>query len=133
KPAETQPPADKSEADKLKEGETQSPTDAKKDENAKKDEAATKNDDPSAKKDDATKSKEDAAAKNPLEQDKEVEKILAERKRIDQENKRKKDEYQALVKKGQENVKNLNLRFGDWYFVVDDDVFRKIRLSRDKV
>ncbi|HEX5471231.1 MAG TPA: hypothetical protein VFW73_05065, partial [Lacipirellulaceae bacterium] len=26
-----------------------------------------------------------------------------------------------------------NLRFGDWYFVVDDDVFHKIRLSRDKV
>jgi len=37
------------------------------------------------------------------------------------------------VKKGQENVKDLNLRFGDWYFVVNDDVFRKIRLSKDKV
>ena len=58
---------------------------------------------------------------------------MAERKRIEQENQRKLDEYEALVKKGQENVKDLNLRFGDWYFVVDDDVFRKIRLSRDKV
>ena len=37
------------------------------------------------------------------------------------------------MKKGQDNVKDLNLRFGDWYFVVNDDVFRKIRLSKDKV
>jgi hypothetical protein len=27
----------------------------------------------------------------------------------------------------------LNLRFGDWYFVVDDDVFQKVRLSLEDV
>jgi len=27
----------------------------------------------------------------------------------------------------------LNLRFGDWYFVVSDDVFQKVRVSQDKV
>ena len=65
--------------------------------------------------------------------DKELEKVIAERKQIEQENQRKLDEYQALLKKGEENVKDLNLRFGDWYFVVNDDVFQKVRLSRDKV
>jgi hypothetical protein len=30
-------------------------------------------------------------------------------------------------------VKDLNLRFGDWYFVVSDEVFKKIRLGRNDV
>ena len=63
----------------------------------------------------------------------ELEKLIAERKRIELENQRKLDEYQAKLKKGQETVKDLNVRFGDWYFVVDDGVFRKIRLSRENV
>lgn len=63
----------------------------------------------------------------------ELEKIMAERKRIEQENQRKMDDYQALLKKGEEKVKELNLRFGDWYFVVDDEVFQKVRLSREDV
>ena len=67
------------------------------------------------------------------EKEKELEQIIAERKRIEQENQRKLDEYQETLKKGRENVKDLNLRFGDWYFVVDDEVFQKVRLSRDDV
>ena len=84
-------------------------------------------------KEDAEK-KDDAAAQNLApKQDKEIEKVIAERKAIEKENQRKLDEYQALLKKGEESVKDLNLRFGDWYFVVDDDVFQKVRVSRDKV
>ena len=30
-------------------------------------------------------------------------------------------------------MKDLNLRFGDWYFVVSNDTFQKVRLSRDDV
>jgi hypothetical protein len=78
------------------------------------------------------KSGEDAAGKDD-EKDKELEKVIAERKRIEQENQRKLDEYQELLKKGRESVKDLNVRFGDWYFVIDDDVFQKVRLSRDDV
>jgi len=138
-------------------------TAAKKDETAKKDDAAAKKDDAAAKKDDAKKKKDDAAKKkekdaaakkedaaakkdeNAAKKDdaaakkdeaaanKDVDKIIADRKRIEQENQKKLDQYQTLIKKGQENVKELNLRFGDWYFVVDDDVFHKIRVSKDKV
>jgi hypothetical protein len=77
--------------------------------------------------------KAEDAAKADAPKNEEVEKIMAERKRIEQENQKKNDEYQELVKKGNEAVKDLNLRFGDWYFVVDDNVFKKIRLGRDNV
>jgi len=105
---------------------------AKKDESAKADEAA-KGKDEAAKAAEGAEKKDDAAAKKDGEPDKEMEKVIAERKRIEQENQRKLDEYEALVKKGEQNVKDLNLRFGDWYFVVADDVFQKVRLSSDKV
>jgi hypothetical protein len=75
----------------------------------------------------------EAAAAPDAEKNKDLEKIIAERKRIEQENQRKLDEYQETRKKGLENMKELNLRFGDWYFVIDDEVFQKIRLSRDDV
>lgn len=60
----------------------------------------------------------------------EYEKVLAERKRIETENKRKLDEYDALVEKGKLQVKDLNLRFGDWYFVVSDETFKQVRLGK---
>jgi hypothetical protein len=82
---------------------------------------------------DEAKKDEAPPAEAPAEKDKELEKIMAERKRIEAENQRKNDEYQELLKKGDEKVKELNLRFGDWYFVVDDDVFKKLRLGRANV
>jgi hypothetical protein len=77
----------------------------------------------------ATESPAEAAA----EKSKDMETIIADRKRIEQENQRKLDEYQETLKKGREKVKELNLRFGDWYFVVSDDVFKKIRLGKSDV
>jgi hypothetical protein len=110
---------------------------------AKKEDTAKKTDTPnsktdSAKKEDASSKKKedgkkDQVGKGASPSDKDAERIMAERMRIETENQRKQKDYDELVKKGQENVKNLNLRFGDWYFVVNDDVFHKIRLSRDEV
>jgi hypothetical protein len=79
--------------------------------------------------DNATQSAGESADEKPTD----LETIIAEHKRIEQENTRKLDEYQETLKKGRENVKELNLRFGDWYFVVSDDVFKKIRLGRNEV
>jgi uncharacterized protein DUF4340 len=138
-PAKTDAPtADAAATPPTKEGEgavaaKDAPADAeKKDETAKSDDAAKEQTD-AAKTAEGAEKKDDAAAKKEAEPDKEMEKVIAERKRLEQENQRKLDEYQALVKKGEQNVKDLNLRFGDWYFVVSDDVFQKVRLSRDKV
>jgi hypothetical protein len=49
---------------------------------------------------------------------------------IEKENKRKQDEYDAAIKKGQDRVKELNDRFADWYFIISDDVYKKIHLGR---
>jgi hypothetical protein len=94
---------------------------------------AAKPADPAAAAGDAAKAEQPPAEPAADEKAKELEKVMAERARIEQENQRKMDEYQATLKKGEEAVKELNLRFGDWYFVVDDNVFQKIRLGRDDV
>lgn len=61
-------------------------------------------------------------------------KALAEkREAIEKENKRKTDEYNEKLKKSQDRVKELNDRFADWYYVISDDVYHKIHLSRADV
>lgn len=72
-------------------------------------------------------------AKETVDKDTELARVIAERKRIETENQRKLDQYQATLKQGRERVKELNARFGDWYYVVSNDVFQKIRLGRDDV
>jgi hypothetical protein len=80
-----------------------------------------------------TNSKESGPKPEPKKHSPEYEKILAQRKRIELENKRKLDQYNALVEKGRQQVKDLNLRFGDWYFVVSNDTFQKVRLGKSDV
>lgn len=57
----------------------------------------------------------------------------AERKRIEAENKVKQDEYDTAVQQGQDRVKELNARFGDWYYVISDSVYKKIHLGRQDI
>lgn len=52
---------------------------------------------------------------------------------IERENKRKQDEYDGAVKRGQDKVKELNDRFADWYFIIPDNVYKKIRLGRGDI
>ena len=59
--------------------------------------------------------------------------LQAERERIEKENQRKQEEYDEKVKKGQERVDELNERFADWYYVISDEVFQKVRLERTDV
>jgi hypothetical protein len=66
-----------------------------------------------------TESKSDSNTKTPEE----IERIKAD-------NKRKQDEYNEKVKKGQEKVKQLNDRFADWYYVISNDIYKKIHLTR---
>jgi hypothetical protein len=71
----------------------------------------------------AQEEKDDGEAARKREMDK-------KRREIEKENKRKQDEYNDKVKKGQDRVKELNERFADWYYVISDDVYRKIHLTR---
>jgi hypothetical protein len=53
-----------------------------------------------------------------------------ERERIKKENKRKMDEYNDKRKKAEARVAELNARFGNWFYVVSDDVYKKVQLGR---
>ncbi|MBA4107559.1 MAG: hypothetical protein C0485_17625 [Pirellula sp.] len=59
--------------------------------------------------------------------------VAAERAAIEQENQRLQDEYNATIEKGQKRVAELNERFGDWYYVISNDVYKQIHLGRDQV
>jgi hypothetical protein len=54
----------------------------------------------------------------------------AERQRIERDNKRKQADYDEKVKAGKEKVAKLNDRFADWYFVISDEMYKKIKLTR---
>ena len=53
-----------------------------------------------------------------------------ERARVEKENQRKLDEYNEKRKAAEERVKELNQRFADWYYIVPEDVYKKIHLNR---
>ena len=59
--------------------------------------------------------------------------VEAERDRIRKENKRKLDEYNDKRAKAEHKIKGLNERFGDWYYVISDDTYKKIHLSRTDI
>jgi hypothetical protein len=59
--------------------------------------------------------------------------VAAERARIEKENKRKQEEHDQAVAAGKKRVGELNARFADWYYVIAEDVYKKIHLSRDEI
>lgn len=59
--------------------------------------------------------------------------LIAERESLEKENQRKLNEYQDKLKEGQDRVAELNTRFGDWYYVISNDVYKKIHLTRSDV
>jgi hypothetical protein len=64
------------------------------------------------------------------EEAEDIDALIARRKAIEAENQRKLDEYQETLKKGREQVTELNERFGDWYYVISDSVYKQIHLGR---
>jgi len=96
---------------------------------------------------DATESKAETPEEKPEEEteeasqdedpvkteEKKKEELAAERERIEKDNQRKQEEYDEKLEKGRERVKELNARFADWYYVISDDVYKKIHLGRDKI
>ena len=77
---------------------------------------------------DTSESSDTSEAEDTTSED--LEKIIADRKQIEQANQRKLDEYKSKIDQGTEEVDELNQRFGNWYYVIANDVFQKIRLSR---
>jgi hypothetical protein len=106
---------------------------------ADKADAGDKSTDPKDKDGDKSAEKKPPAEKTADEQA--AEEDAAERKKalaektaaVEKENKRKQDEYEEKIKKGQEHVKELNNRFADWYYIISDDTYHKIHLNRADV
>ena len=76
-----------------------------------------------------TERKDAPKKEEPKKEEKKVD-LKAERERIEKENKRKLDEYNDKVAAGKKHKDQLNARFADWYYVISDDVYRKIHLTR---
>jgi hypothetical protein len=149
-------PADKAKTDDTKkdaakDGEAKkddAPKDAAKKDDAKADEEkeeGDKKDEPKAdpadedetakdspKKDEPGKDAAKAAAKK-VDKEFEEKALKALREQIKKDNQRAEEQYKETIEKGKAHAKELNARFADWYYVISDDVYRKIHLSRDQI
>ena len=59
--------------------------------------------------------------------------VYAEYERISKENQRKINEREEKIEKAEKKVRELNYRFADWYYVISEDVFKKIHLTRSDI
>ena len=55
----------------------------------------------------------------------------AQRQQIEQANQRKRADHDRALEQGRQKVRELNARFADWYYVISDSVYKKIRLRRN--
>jgi hypothetical protein len=66
-------------------------------------------------------------------QAREAKELADKRAIIEKDNQRKQAAYDEKIKKGRERNKQLNERFADWYYVISDEVYHKIHLTRADV
>ena len=119
-PAPAKPPAAGVTAAKAPGDAAKSPADAKKPDDAKKPNADAK-------------TGADKNAPSDLKRADEEKARDAERQRIEADNKRKTDDYNATVKKGKERAKQLNDRFADWYYFITEDDYKKVHVGRAEI
>jgi len=55
------------------------------------------------------------------------------REQIAKENQRKIDARKEKMDSARKRVQELNARFADWYYVVSDSVYKKLKISRDQL
>ncbi len=73
-------------------------------------------------------------AVKPTESDEELkERLEATRERIAKENQRKIDQRNEKIAAARKKVQELNARFSDWYYVVSDSAYKKLKVSRDQL
>jgi hypothetical protein len=57
----------------------------------------------------------------------------SQRKQIERENQQAQEKYDSDIKAAEKKIRELNERFADWYYVIDDEVYKKIRLKRTEI
>ncbi len=75
----------------------------------------------------------DSPEANTAEEAENDEEVDPELKRMREENQRKQKEYDEKIEQGKEKVNELNDRFADWYYVISDEVYRKIKVGREDI
>ncbi len=61
------------------------------------------------------------------------ERLEAEQEKITKENQRKMDERKDKIEAAKKRVRALNERFADWYYVIPEDTYKKLRINRDEL
>ncbi|MBI1903110.1 MAG: DUF4340 domain-containing protein [Planctomycetia bacterium] len=59
--------------------------------------------------------------------------MIALRKKVEDENKRLQDDYEAQIKPGRDKADRLSRRFANWYYVISEDVYKKIHITREEI
>ncbi len=73
-------------------------------------------------------------AEVPAKSDEELQEQLEfVREQIAKENQRKIDARKEKMEAARKRVQELNARFADWYYVVSDSVYKKLKISRDQL
>lgn len=80
---------------------------------------------------DKSEGKKEAAPEETVEEKKE--RLEAEKERLTKQNQRKIDERKEKLETAQKKVRELNYRFADWYYVVSESTYRKLRLNREQL
>ena len=76
----------------------------------------------------------DKPATKPAETEEELkERLDAVRERIAKENQQKIDDRNEKMNAARKKVQELNARFSDWYYVVSDTAYKKLKVSRDQL
>jgi len=63
----------------------------------------------------------------------EIARIKQDRESAERENQRREAEFNSTIEVGKSRAKELNARFADWFFVISDDVFKKIHLTDNEL
>ncbi len=77
---------------------------------------------------------QESQAEEPAKSDEELQEELEfVREQIAKENQRKIDARKEKMEAARKRVQELNARFADWYYVVSDEVYKKLKVSRDEL
>jgi hypothetical protein len=90
----------------------------------------TKTAEPTKEKAKAEGTKAKSGAETPPKPPVKLDPAQAELERVKKANQRKLDEFNTKKKKAEARVADLNARFGDWYYVISEDTYKKIHLGR---
>ncbi|MCA9160544.1 MAG: hypothetical protein KDA72_19570, partial [Planctomycetales bacterium] len=75
-----------------------------------------------------------STAEEPAKTDEELQEELEfVREQIAKENQRKIDARNEKMDAARRRVQELNARFADWYYVVSDEVYKKLKISREQL